>query len=308
MKDTRHIVGLGLLTMLFNLGLMLVKVVTGVVGNSYALVADGIESASDVVVSTITWVGFYLSLQPADRNHPFGHGRIESLAGMFSGAALILAAVTIAAMSIREILTPHRSPAWFTLPVLICVVVAKEFLARRIQSAASERESRALEGDAWHHRSDALTSGAAAIGIAVALVGGEGYAAADDWGALLACSIILVNGVRIMGRSLHENLDGCVDNRIQDSIRTHAEGVQGVRGIDKCIARKSGTVYFAELHVEVAPDISVAAGHAIGHDVKNRLLAELPQVADVTVHVEPHRAGASNAGETEESHAAKRGP
>jgi cation diffusion facilitator family transporter len=288
MNDSKQIVGLGVVTMLVNLALMLVKIITGVVGHSYALVADGIESASDIVVSLITWTGFYLSLRPPDREHPFGHGRIESLAGIFSGAALLVAAGMIATMSVIEIRTPHHRPAWFTLPVLILVVVAKEWLSRRILREADDRDSRALEGDAWHHRSDALTSGAAAIGIGIALVGGDRYAAADDWAALFACVIIVVNGCRIIGRALHENLDGRVDSAVIASIRGLGGAVPGVLGIEKCVARKSGSLYFAELHVEVDPEITVAHGHLIGHDVKDHLLSAMPQLADVVIHLEPH--------------------
>ena len=290
MSDAKEITGLWLITMLTNLALMLVKIITGAVGNSYALIADGIESASDIVVSMITWAGFYLSLRPPDRNHPFGHGRLESLTGIFSGAALIFAAVTIAVMSITEIRTPHHSPAWFTLPVLLGVVAAKELLARRIQSAADARESRALEGDAWHHRSDAITSGAAAIGIGIALAGGERFAAADDWAALVACAVILTNGFRIIARSLHENLDGRVDTQVIDAITTHAAAVAGVRAIEKCVARKSGVLYFAELHVEVDPELTISDGHRIGHDVKDHLLTAMPRLADVVIHLEPHGA------------------
>lgn len=288
MNDTKQIVGLGVVTILVNLALMLVKIIAGIVGHSYALVADGIESASDIVVSLITWTGFYLSLRPPDREHPFGHGRIESLAGMFSGAALLVAAGTIATMSVIEIRTPHQGPAWFTLPVLIAVVIAKELLSRRILQEADDRDSRALEGDAWHHRSDALTSGAAAIGISIALIGGEAYAAADDWAALFACVIIFFNGCRIVGRSLHENLDGRVNSEVIAAIRRSGAKVDGVLGVEKCVARKSGTVYFAELHVEVDPGITVARGHLIGHEVKDHLLAEMPQLADVVIHLEPH--------------------
>jgi cation diffusion facilitator family transporter len=287
MSTTRQIIELGLLTMLVNLVLMLVKIVTGMIGNSYALIADGIESASDIVVSLVTWAGFFLALRPADRNHPFGHGRFESLAGMFAGAALVVAALSIAVMSVNEIRTPHHSPAWFTLPVLLSVVIVKVLLARRIQSVADDRESRALEGDAWHHFSDAITSIAAGIGISIALIGGPKYATADDWAALVACTIILANGVRIISRSLHENLDGRVDAAVIARIRTHAADVDGVRALEKCVARKSGPLYFAELHVEVAPGLTVAEGHRIGHEVKDHVLAQMPRLGDVVIHLEP---------------------
>lgn len=286
--EREEVFGYALLTTLINIVLMLVKIVTGVVGNSYALIADGIESASDILVSLITWIGFGLSLRPADENHPYGHGRIESLAGMFSGLALLGAAGLIAFNSIREIITPHHSPEWYTLPVLIAVVASKEFLARRISKLSEQSESRALEGDAWHHRSDAITSAAAGIGITIALIGGPQYAAADDWGALVACAIIIFNGGRIFARSFNENVDGRIDTGIEEDIRAYSARIEGIREIEKCRVRKSGTFYFAEVHVQVDPHCSVAVGHEIAHQYKETVMLHMPTVKDIVVHIEPH--------------------
>ena len=286
--ERQEVYSYALLTTLINLILMLVKVVAGVIGNSYALIADGIESASDVLVSLITWIGFSVSLRPPDENHPYGHGRIESLAGMFSGGALMAAAGLIAFQSIHEILTPQRSPEWFTLPVLFLVVVTKEFLSRRIMRLSNFSESRALEGDAWHHRSDAITSGIVAIGISIALIGGPGYAMADDWAALIACLIIAFNGGRIILRSFHENIDGRIDARIEEKIRLCSSSIQGICDIEKCKVRKSGIFYFAEAHVQVDPHCSVAVGHAIAHAFKERVITEMPSLKDLVVHVEPY--------------------
>jgi cation diffusion facilitator family transporter len=288
MMDTSKAVGLGIAAILLNCCLMLVKIVTGVFGNSYALIADGIESASDVFTSLVTWIGFHLSLRPPDEHHPFGYGKVESLTGLFSGGALLAAASLIVSQSIRQILTPHESPAWFTLPVLVTVVVLKEVLSRRILTLAEDMDSRALEGDAWHHRSDALSSGAVAIGIAAALLGGPGWAVADDWAALFACAIIYWNGGRIIRRSLHETLDGRVDPSLADRIHETARRVPGVRRTEKCLLRKSGTRYFAELHVQVDGGMTVAAGHTLGHDVKALLHVAIPELLDTVIHLEPH--------------------
>jgi hypothetical protein len=182
MPSASESLGLGILAICINVSLMIIKIGVGVVGNSYALVADGIESASDIFSSVITWAGFRLSLKPADEDHPYGHGKIDALTGMFSGGCLFLAAAFIAYQSIIEIRTPHHSPAWFTLPVLIAVIVVKELLSRRVFAVANTLDSNALKGDAWHHRSDAVTSGAAAIGITIALIGGKGWEMADDLG------------------------------------------------------------------------------------------------------------------------------
>jgi cation diffusion facilitator family transporter len=287
MVDGAKALAIGALTLCVNIVLAVVKIVTGLVGNSYALVADGIESASDIFSSLIVWAGFRLSLRPPDETHPYGHGKIESLAGLFSGGALLAAAAVIAWNSVAEIRSPHYGPAWFTLPVLIAVVIVKMLLSRKIRSLGESLDSRALEGDAWHHLSDAITSGAAAIGIAIALIGGPGWEAADDYAALLACVIIVINGIGIMKRSLHEVLDGNVSRDVDARMRTLALEVPGVVDIEKCRVRKSGVGLFVELHVLVDGETSVHNGHRIGHDVKDHIRARNPQVLDVIVHLEP---------------------
>lgn len=288
MRSSAETLGLGILSVCVNIVLMLVKIGVGLIGNSYALVADGIESASDIFSSLITWAGFQFSLRPADDDHPFGHGKFEALAGAFAGVSLLVAAAVIAVNAVFEILTPHHAPEWFTLPVLVVVVVVKELLSRRILAAGEEMGSTALQGDAWHHRSDAITSAAAATGISVALLGGPGYEAADDWAALIACAIVVVNGVRILRSSLHDVMDGSVPAEWQRAVTATAAGTPGVEGTEKCRIRKSGTNQFVEIHVRVDPRVSVYEGHEIGHRVKARILAANPLVRDVLVHIEPN--------------------
>lgn len=287
MRSPNEALGLGILAICINIVLMLVKISVGLLGNSYALVADGIESASDIFSSLITWAGFQFSLKPADEKHPFGHGRVETLAGMFAGFALLGAAAVIVWNAVVEIQTPHHAPAWFTLPVLIAVVAVKEFLSRRVFAAGNSLDSNALKGDAWHHRSDAITSGACAIGIAVALIGGEGYEAADDWAALAACVVIIINAFLILGRSLHDVLDGNVCPDLLVAINAASASTPGVRNTEKCRIRRSGINLFVDIHVRVDPDISVFEGHEISHRVKDRLMAENPRIQDVIIHIEP---------------------
>ena len=287
MIDAGKAASLGLLALCVNIALMAVKISVGLLGNSYALVADGIESAADIFTSLVTWVGFHLSLRPPDENHPFGHGRIESLAGLFAGAALLVAAGVIAWHSILEIRTPHHAPEWFTLPVLLIVVVVKWLLSRSIDKVGRDIDSRALEGDAWHHLSDSITSGAAAIGITIALLGGEGWEAADDYAALLACGIIVINGSLIAKNALHDVLDGNVAEHLIPEIRAIAREVSGVEDIEKCRIRKSGIGFFVELHVCVRGETTVREGHEIGHAVKDRLVAKNPRILDAVIHLEP---------------------
>ena len=287
MQPADNSLRLGFLAIGINVSLMIVKIGVGVIGNSYALIADGIESAGDIFSSIVTWTGFRLSLKPADENHPFGHGKIDALTGIFSGLCLLGAAIVIAYNSIIEIRTPHHLPAWFTLPVLVAVVALKEFLSRRVFATGNELDSSALKGDAWHHRSDAITSAAAAIGITVALIGGKGYEMADDWGALAACSVIVVNAIKIMKNSIDEALDRAVSPDMCDSISSAATAVSGVRRIEKCLVRKSGISFFVELHVEVDPSTTIVDGHRIGQEVKWRLIRSNARIRDVLVHLEP---------------------
>jgi cation diffusion facilitator family transporter len=270
-----------------NFGLAIIKVVVGIVGNSYALIADGIESTADIISSFIVWSGLRIASRPPDEDHPYGHGKAESLAGMIVAAALLGAAALIAWQSIGEIRNPHGPPAWFTLVTLVLVIAVKEALFRFVNKTGESLGSTALRSDAWHHRSDALTSAAAFIGISVALIGGEGYEGADDWAALFACAIIAFNGLRLLRPALSEVMDGAVETATQERIRAVAGGVAGVAAIEKCRVRKSGLGLCMDIHVEVDGRMTVREGHEIAHRVKDALVASGLRVADVVVHIEP---------------------
>ena len=280
-------VRLSKLALLVNAFLATVKIVAGVLGHSYVLVADGIESIADIFSSVVVWGGLRLAVVPADQNHPFGHGKAEPIASVIVSLLLLGAAVLIAVQSIREILTPHQAPAWFTLPVLLVVIVAKELLFRLAFRAGHSLESTALKSDAWHHRSDALTSAAAFVGITIALIGGPGYESADDWAALLACGVIAWNGLRLLRAALDEVMDAAVSPEIVCAVRQLASEVEGVAGIEKCRVRKVGLHLALDIHVVVDGNLSVRCGHEIAHQVKDRLLASQHRINDVTVHIEP---------------------
>ena len=287
MSQSKSIRWLGFLTLGVNISLMLVKITVGLMGNCYALIADGVESLGDIITSSVTWLGFHFSLRPADAYHPYEHGKIESLVGVFSGFSLLAVALLIAFQAVRELLTPHASPAWYTLPVLLMVVLVKEAVSRAVLRAGRATDSLALEGDAWHHRSDALTSAAAAVGISLALLGGPRFAQADDWAALLACGIIVFNAVRILRKAFHEMLDGDVGDEMRFRVMGEARGVPQVDSVSACRIRKSGTDYFVEVHIQVPGDLSVREGHAVGHQVRDAIMAAKSAVRDVVVHVEP---------------------
>jgi len=270
-----------------NIILALIKITTGIIGSSYALIADGIESTMDIVSSLIVWGSLRISIKPPDKDHPYGHGKADSLAGMAVASSLLIASVIIAIQSIREIRTPHHAPAWYTLAVLVGIIISKEILFRKMTRIGNELESSALKSDAWHHRSDALTSVAAFVGITIALVGGSGYEVADDWAALIACGIIVYNGIRLLLPALNEVMDGAPPDETEDQIRLIASSVEGVIEIEKCRIRKSGLGLLMDIHVVVDGDIPVNEGHQIGHDVKDRLLKSDLQITDVSIHIEP---------------------
>lgn len=264
-----------------------VKIVAGVLGHSHALVADGIESCADVFSSLVVWKAFRVSRKPPDEGHPYGHGKAESLAAILVVAALLLAATLIGYQSVREIVTPHSSPEPFTLVVLVVVIVVKEGLFRYVNRTGRELGSTALRGDAWHHRSDALTSMAAFVGISIALAGGEGYETADDWAALVACLVIVWNGFLLLRPAVAEVMDASVSREVEDDVRSIASSVGGVMMIEKCRVRKSGLGLLMDIHVVVDGSIPVRDGHEIGHRVKDKLIESYLPVEDVVVHIEP---------------------
>jgi cation diffusion facilitator family transporter len=272
-----------------NAALALVKIMAGFFGNSYALIADGIESTADIVTSLVVWGGLRVSVAPADERHPYGYGKAEALAGIVVSLALLAAAATIAVQSVREIRTPHHLPHWSTLLVLVLVVATKLILARWMGDIGAEAESTSLQADAWHHWADALTSIAAFVGITIGLVGGPGYEPADDWAALLACGIIAWSGVNLLRMAVRELLDAAPAKEFEQQVRALALGIDGVRALDKCRIRKSGTRYFVELHVEVDGQATVQEGHDIGGRVRSGLRQSPLRIADAFIHIEPAR-------------------
>jgi cation diffusion facilitator family transporter len=276
-----------LTTISVNMVLAFVKIATGVVGNSYALVADGVESVTDIFTSIVVLGGFRIGAKPPDVNHPWGHGKAESLAALFVAMILCLVAAGIALQSIHKIVAPQRGPAFYTLAVLIVVIVSKELLFRFLLKRSEDLDSLALKADAWHSRSDSLTSLAAFIGISIYLVGGERYITADGWAALFASVIILFNGIKILRSATNELMDSTPEPEIEEQIRNIAGRIKGVMDVEKCRVRQSGPGLFLELHIEVDGEISVYKSHEIAHHVKDALMQSDLRVMDAAIHVEP---------------------
>jgi cation diffusion facilitator family transporter len=280
---------LALTGMVTNIVLATAKIVAGVLGHSNALIADGIESALDIGGSAVIWGGLKFAARPPDATHPYGHGKAEPLAAILVSLGVIAAALVIAARSVQAIFEPHHAPAPFTLFVLVLVVIVKEFLFRYVNRLGREAGSTALRTDAFHHRIDALTSIAAFIGISIALIGGPGWESADAWAALFACVLIALNGLRLLYPALHEILDTAPRGDVVEDVRAAAAGVPGVIEIDKCLVRKMGLEFYADIHVGVDEEMTVRAGHEIAHEVKDAIKRSNPRIADVLVHIEPAR-------------------
>ena len=278
---------LAVIGIVVNAALAGIKIAAGMVGNTYALIADGFESTLDIFSSLIIWYGLKLAAEPPDEDHPYGHGKAEPVAAIVVSLVLIAASVGLAIQSVREILTPHHTPAPFTLGVLLIVVLVKEFLFRKIHAAGTTIESGALKSDAWHHRSDAVTSAAAFIGISIALMGGPGWESADDWAALMACGFIAWNGWKLFKPALYETMDSAPPSDMVQQVRAVAASVPGVSALDRCLIRKSGLEFFVDLHVGVEATLTVREGHRIAHEVRNAVRASNPAITDVLVHIEP---------------------
>ena len=278
---------IALLGLVINVALATVKIVAGVIGHAYVLIADGIESALDVGGSMVIWGGLTVAARPPDKTHPYGHGKAEPIAAMVVSMGVLVAAIGLAIQSVREIFAPHHGPAPFTLALLVVVIAVKEILFRYVNRIGRDAESTAVQTDAWHHRTDALTSAAAFIGISVALIGGERWQSADDWAALFACAVIAANGIRLLLPAVHDIMDTAPRDKIVRAICGVAGSVPGVVEVEKCRARKMGLDFYVDLHARVDGRISVHDGHEIAHHVKAAIQQSNPRVADVLVHIEP---------------------
>jgi len=276
------------LSLLGNFLLAIIKALAGFFGNSYALIADAIESTTDIFSSLLVLFGLKYAKRPADENHPYGHGKIEPLITMMVVAFLIGSAILIAYESIQHILTPHKVPKNWTLFVLGAIILWKEIAYRLIIKRSNETHSSSLKADAWHHRSDAITSIMAFIGISIALIFGEGYETADDWAALGASAFILYNCYLILRPALGELMDEHQYDGLIQEIRDRSIEVKGIMNTEKCYIRKAGTKYHVDLHAIVDGDIPVREGHHIAHQLKDHLKNHIGNLGHILIHIEPH--------------------
>lgn len=273
-------------SILSNTLLAITKWVVGIFGNSYAIIADAIESTADVFSSILVLFANKYSYKPADANHPYGHGKLEALATFVVGGFLIGAAVIIFIHSIQDILNPSEDiPKVFTLYVMAFVILSKEFSYQYVSYKAKKIGSSLLAADAWHHRSDVITSVSAFIGISLCLF--KGIKSADAWAAIFAGCFLLVSGIRIVIPAINEIMDKDTYDELEENLRTTALSINGVRAIDKCYIRKSGMFYYIDIHVVVSADLSIMEGHEICHSVKKAIMNENSMISNVMTHVEP---------------------
>ena len=275
-------------SILGNASLAVIKGLAGFFGNSYALIADAIESTTDIFSSFLVLFGLKYANRTDDKNHPYGHGRAEPLITFLVVGFLITSATIIAYESIKNIGTPHELPKVWTLFVLTPLIIWKEISFRLVMKKANETNSSSLKADAWHHRSDAITSVAALIGISIALYFGKGYETADDWAALFASGFILYNSYRIFRPALGEIMDEHLFDDLVEEIRKVSLTVDGIIATEKCFIRKAGMKYHVDLHATVDANITVKHGHDIAHNLKDILRNEIPQLGHVLIHIEPY--------------------
>ena len=271
-----------------NTCLAIVKLLAGILGNSFALVADAIESTTDIFSSFLVLFGIKYSNKPADDNHPYGHGKAEPLITFLVVGFLITSATIIAYESIKNIQIPHHLPKPWTLIVLGIIILWKEYSFRLVMKRSKESNSSSLRADAWHHRSDAITSVAAFVGISIALFLGNGYEAADDWAALFAAGFIMYNSYLIFRPALGEIMDEHLYDDLIDEIRKFSSQVPGIIATEKCFIRKAGMKYHVDLHAIVASNITVKEGHDLSHLLKDTLRKEIPELGHILIHVEPN--------------------
>ncbi len=270
-----------------NVTLAAAKFLAGFFGHSQALIADAVESLADVFSSIVVWRGVVVAETPPDEDHPYGHGKAEPLAAAIVSAMLLLAAGMIAYHSLRGIIEPRVGPSAWTLILLVAVIVVKGILFRYVLHEGTHVESSAVKADAWHHRSDAITSAAAFIGISIALIGGKGYENADNWAALAAACVIALNGWRLLRPAFNDLMDRSPDHAVIEQIKKIAATIPGVERVEKCFVRKMGYHLYADMHVEVDPEMTVVRSHEIAHAVKDKVREQIPAVSDVLIHIEP---------------------
>ncbi|MDB4978668.1 MAG: cation diffusion facilitator family transporter [Candidatus Peribacteria bacterium] len=287
MKTTDRSISSTQMGLAVNFAMAAGKFTAGIFGHSYALIADGIESSTDIISSIFVLGGLKVSASPPDHDHPFGHGKAEAIAAAAVSLTLVGMAVFTAFSAIHEALIPHESPAAYTLAVLLIVILIKEFMFRRVSAVGKETGSQVVKTDAWHHRSDAISSGAAFIGISIAIIGGRGWESADDWASLIAAFVIVINAILLLLPALNELMDRMPSQDIVDTFHKAALSVKEVQTVEKLRVLRRGTQYYVDIHIQMNGNISLIEAHKISGKVKSAFRKAMPFYADGSIHMEP---------------------
>ena len=263
------------------------NILVGLWAQSTSVVAMGFEFAGDVLASTIVLIGLGVAARPADANHPYGHGRFETLSAFMVGLILVGAGVMICYHSVQAVGVHHAPPGSVAAAVLIVTIALRGIMSSVKFRVAYRIRSSALLADAWNDTVDILSAFAALTAVALANYDPIRFLAADHYGGFAVGIVVAITGVRVTRDASLELVDTMPAPKLTKEILTVAATVPGVQGVDKVFARKTGLRYHVDLHIEVDPTASIAASHAIGGHVRATLRRELPWVADVLVHVEP---------------------
>lgn len=269
-------------------GLALAKLLAGWLGGSNAVLADGVESAGDVLASGFILVGLSVAARPPDDNHPYGHGRFETLTGLGVGLALAVIGALITWHSLLDLGATHTPPRFFAVWPLVVSVLAKATLSTYKFRVGKNIGSSALVADAWNDTVDILSGSVALIALSLTLYDPSRFLAADHYGGAAVGLIVIVLGLQVVRETSLTLMDTMPDEGRMRDIRKSALTVRGALDVEKCFARKTGLRYHVDLHLEVDPELSVRRGHSIAEEVRNKVKADLPWVADVLVHVEPY--------------------
>jgi cation diffusion facilitator family transporter len=273
--------------MLVSAALALAKILAGMAGHSTAVVADGLESVGDVFASGLVLLGLTIAAKPADQDHPYGHGRVEILAGLFIGFVLAAGGAFICYGSLQQVGQPREPLAQWVVWPLLASMLAKGGLAASKFHHGRKLQSAALIADAWNDTMDVISAVVAMAAVGLAIHDPFRFLDADRYGGGLVGLIVIFTGGRVAYDTAMQLMDTMPDQRLMDEIRTAAATVPGARGVEKCFARKTGLRYHVDLHLEVDPEMTVRQSHKVAHDVQQRIRERLDWVADVLVHVEP---------------------
>lgn len=283
----RQVTRAALLGLVVNVLLAIIKLIGGIFGQSFALIADAVNSLGDVVATVIVLVALRVAQAPADDEHPYGHTRAEGIAASNVAVLIIVSALVVGWEAITRLGEPAHAPRLWTLGIAGANVVIKEALYQYKIRVGRRNNSTAIIANAWDHRADAFCSLAVLAGLTIVAIGGRDYRWADEAASLVVVAAIIWSGSTLFLKAAHELMDVQADPEFVEQLRQAARGVAGVADVEKLWVRKSGLEYFADIHIEVAPHMSVAQGHDIGHAVKDHLVHTFPTLRDVMVHLEP---------------------